>query len=195
MVKDKLFNDAYLCQIKDKNTEKTTHMMAMYFDTPSLGLAGRKMAFRVRFEDKRAIATLKWNGTSDNGLHVRGELNIPVEETFHLQPNVEVFRESEIYEEIKRAVGSEDMVNIVDMDYVRREVKLDTGKSISVLSYDEGIISTASGQCPISEVEIELYSGDGDDMVSLGRQLECKYNLIPDDTSKLQKGLSLLKKQ
>ena len=63
---------------------------------------------------------------------------------------------------------------------------------VDVLSFDEGEIRTAGGTAPISEVEVELYSGDQDDMIALGKELAAKYNLTPGNKSKYQRGLELL---
>ena len=52
----------------------------------------------------------------------------------------------------------------------------------------------AKGEAPIAELEIELYSGDQEDMLLLGEELAAKYNLLTCDTSKFQKGLALLAK-
>ena len=67
-----------------------------------------------------------------------------------------------------------------------REVRVDTGVSISVLSVDEGEIKTLNGDIPILELEIELYAGDKDDMIALGRKLEEKYHLKRGNRSKFQ---------
>ena len=69
---------------------------------------------------------------------------------------------------------------------------MDTGVSISVLSVDEGEIKTLNGDIPILELEIELYAGDKDDMIALGRKLEEKYHLKRGNRSKFQCGLELL---
>ena len=60
-------------------------------------------------------------------------------------------------------------------------------------SLDDGVIRTANGEVPIAELEIELYSGDQEDMVRLGEELAAKYNLAAGDCSKFQKGLALLR--
>lgn len=51
---------------------------------------------------------------------------------------------------------------------------------------------TPKGQAPVAELEIELFSGDQDDMIALGRELAAKYNLTPGNKSKFQVGLELI---
>jgi len=84
------------------------------------------------------------------------------------------------------------LMPVMEMEFVRKQMHVDTGKSISVVSCDEGEIRTAVGSAPISEVEVELYSGDQEDMIALGRELAAKYNLQAGNKSKFQRGLELL---
>lgn len=191
-LKDAIFNDKYIQKIMDEGSEAVIPMRAIYVDTADGALMEKEMAFRARFEGSKCVATLKWGGSAEDGLHVRGELNVAVEEDFADNPTIEVFKGSEIYEEIAAAVGDEKLVPVMEMDYVRREARVDTGYSISVLSVDEGKIKTAKGDLPILELEIELYTGDKEDMIALGRKLEEKYRLKRGNRSKYQRGLELL---
>lgn len=97
-----------------------------------------------------------------------------------------------MYGDIEAAVGDKPLKPIMNIDCLRRQISVDTGKSISVVSLDIGTILTDTATAPITELEIELYSGDEDDMISLGRELASKYNLIPENKSKFQRGLELL---
>ena len=45
---------------------------------------------------------------------------------------------------------------------------------------------------PISEMEIELYSGEEEDMKALGDDVAEKYGLIAENTSKFKRGLDLM---
>ena len=89
-------------------------------------------------------------------------------------------------------MADKKLVPVMEMDYVRKAIQVDTGKSISVVSLDEGTIHTSKGDSDILEVEVELYSGDQEDMVALGGELAAKYNLVASDKSKYQRGLELL---
>ncbi len=192
IAKERIFNDKHLTEIKDPDFDETIEMKAVYMDTAQKDLMKKEMAFRVRKEGERLVATLKWGGSAKEGLHVRGELNVPVDEQFLQSPSVDVFKGSEIYEEIKVAAGDKPLQNVMEMDFTRKLIRVDTGKSISVISLDEGWIRTIGGNAPISELEIEFYSGDQDDMIALGLELAVKYNLQPSDKSKYQRGLELL---
>ena len=190
--RDKIFNDKHLQEISEGSEIETIPMKAIYFDTEEKDLLKKEMAYRVRYEDGRIIATLKWGGSAEDGLHMRGELNVPVDRDFVKNPDITVFQESAIYEEILQAAGEKKLIPVMEMEFVRKQVQIDTGKSISVVSYDEGEIRTAGGSAPISELEIELYSGDQQDMIRLGTELATRYNLKAGNKSKFQRGLELL---
>lgn len=191
-LKDEIFNDKHILKIKDEGSEAVTPMRAVYMDTEDAALRKKEMAFRVRFEGTKIVATLKWGGSAEAGLHVRGELNVAVDEAFAEEPSLDVFKGSEIYDEIAEAAGDKKLVSVMEMSYIRKELRVDTGLSIDVISLDEGEIMTKNGSLPILELEIELYTGDKDDMLALGKKLEERYRLLPGDKSKYRRGLELL---
>lgn len=190
--RDHLLGDAHLREIAGEGKIEKIPMEAEYFDTPDRALLKKGIAFRVRQEGAHMVATLKWGGSAENGLHIRGELNVPVDEAFAQKPCMEIFRGSENYEEICQAVGDWPLEPVMRMSFLRQQLRVDTGKSICVVSYDEGEIQTICGSAPISELEIELYSGEQKDMLALGEELAQKYNLQAGNKSKYQRGLELL---
>lgn len=192
LTRERILQDDHLRKLAGEEALEVIPMKAVYYDTEEKDLLKKMYAFRVRYEDTRPVATMKWGGGAEEGLHQRGELNVTVNEVFSECPNVDIFKGSEIYEEIAEAVGEKPLIPVMEMEFVRKQMHVDTGKSISVVSFDEGEIRTAGGTAPISEVEVELYSGDQDDMIALGKELAAKYNLTPGNKSKYQRGLELL---
>jgi len=192
IARERILQDHHLQKLADENTLETIPMKAVYFDTEDKDLLKMKFAFRVRYEDGRPVATMKWGGGVEDGLHRRGELNVTVNEEFVQCPDMGIFRGSEIYEELTELVAEKPMIPVMEMEFVRKQMHVDTGRSISVVSLDEGEIRTAGGSAVISELEVELYSGDQEDMIALGRELAAKYNLQAGEKSKYQRGLELL---
>lgn len=192
IARERILQDYHLQKLADENTLETIPMKAVYYDTEQKDLLKMQFAFRVRYEDGRPVATMKWGGGVEDGLHRRGELNVTVNEEFVKNPDMNIFRGSEIYEKLVEAVGEKPLMPVMEMEFVRRQLHVDTGKSISVVSLDEGEIRTTGGNAVISELEVELYSGDQEDMISLGRELASKYNLQNGEKSKYQRGLELL---
>ena len=192
LAKDRILNDKHLLEIKDSSCDETIQMKAVYFDTEEGDLRRLQIALRARFENEKVVVTLKWKGSAKDGLHVRGELNVLSDTGYLEHPTVDIFKGSEIYDELLAAVSDKKLMPVMEMDYVRKAIQVDTGKSISVVSLDEGTIHTSKGDDEILEVEVELYSGDQEDMVALGGELAAKYNLETSDKSKYQRGLELL---
>ncbi|MGN0659988.1 MAG: inorganic triphosphatase [Emergencia sp.] len=191
---DRIFEDPYLEKIKDRKTEEEIEMHAVYFDTEDRRLYREGIAFRVRKEGSKVVATLKWNGSSEDGMHKREEINVPVsdEEKLHT-PDIRIFDQSEMCEVLTRVVGQRQLMPLMDIYFRRRQVRVDTGRSICELSVDRGKIVCCGKTAPISELEIELYSGEEEDMKALGDKVCEKYHLKAEDTSKYKRGLDLMK--
>ncbi len=212
-----IFADEEIQQIMDAGSEEIIPMDAIYLDTADGALRKKGIAFRVRQEGSQPVATLKWGGKQEAGLHVRGELNVSVSEDFVKSPSLAIFQGSDIYEELAEIVARAEttgepaqeavvgrteggtasqsaprLIPVMEMKFTRRQVRLDTGLSISEMSLDEGEIITINGTEPILELEIELYAGDQEDMIALGGRLEEKYHLKKGLASKFQRGLALL---
>ena len=90
------------------------------------------------------------------------------------------------------AAGGKKLLPLMEVEFLRRQLMVDTGRSIDVVSLDLGQVKTPQGSSDIAELEIELYSGEREDMLALGSRLAAKYNLKMCDISKFQRGLALL---
>jgi triphosphatase len=167
-------------------------MHAVYFDTEDFDFRNRGIAYRIRQEDDRCTATIKWDIDVSGGLHRREEFNLVVnDERFAEHPDIEIFVSSDAYDVLKDAAGSKKLVPTISMDYQRRQFKVDTGKSISCISIDEGVIHHVDGHIvPVSELEIEWYYGDEDDFMALAKRVQEKYGLKTEDRSKLQRAFN-----
>ena len=58
----------------------------------------------------------------------------------------------------------------------------------------QGVYLTNYGKEPIFEVELELFSGETEELVELGEQLQEKYGLEVQELSKYARGIELIKK-
>lgn len=166
-------------------------MDALYYDTSDLRLSRRKMAYRVRKENGVSVATLKWGGKEEAGLHIRGEINIPLTED-KLKTGIEVFSGEEIYNLLKETIEDRPLLPVMEVKCLRRQVMVHREKSESILSYDKGEIITSKGRAPVSELEIELYRGNEADLMEFGGEIKALYGLKEGKKSKFQVGLELL---
>ena len=79
------------------------------------------------------------------------------------------------------------------MEFLRKELTADIGEGgRAILSYDEGKIIAGGKETAISEVEVELYEGNEENLTAFGEKLVEKYGLEPPNKSKHARGLKLL---
>ena len=168
---------------------ETIDMHAAYFDTEDFDLRNKGIAYRIRQEDDRCTVTIKWDVNVKEGLHRREEFNLVVnDERFAENPNIDIFVSSDAYDVLLEAAGDKKLVPTITMDYQRKQFKVDTGRSISCVSLDEGVIHHIDGHTvPVSELEIEWYYGAEEDFMDLADRIQKKYGLVTEDRSKLQR--------
>ncbi|MBF1351598.1 MAG: CYTH domain-containing protein [Mogibacterium diversum] len=90
---DKIINDSMLDDYVDRNALEVIDMKAVYFDTDDLDLRKAGIAYRVRYENDRITATVKWDNKVEDGLHSREEFNLVInDERFAMEPDIEAFK-------------------------------------------------------------------------------------------------------
>lgn len=188
-----IWEDEYLTSIEEKDSREKVYMKASYFDTDDYILSKNDIAFRVRMEGSRIVASLKWKGASKDGLHTREEINVPVnDEACFIAPDPEIFKESDIGRDMIALVAGKPLHSLLETRFLRSKMRIDTGKSICEVAIDEGEIVTDFGNVPICEMEIELFTGEQEDVLQIGRTLAEKYGLTAENRSKYARGLKLL---
>ena len=175
-------------EISDDKVE-IINMRADYFDTKDMDFRHNGIAYRIRHENDRMVATIKWDKDVHDGLHVREEFNLVVSDELYAEnPDIKIFETSDAYEVLHQAAGEKKLYKTIDMQYERKQFKVDTGKSISCISVDKGIVHHEDGhELPILELEIEWYYGDEEDFKKLASSIKEKYQLVPENVSKLQR--------
>jgi triphosphatase len=188
-----IWEDEHLHAIAEVDSREKVYMKAAYFDTEDMILSKNDIAFRVRVEGSRIVASLKWNGESTKGLHIREEINVPVDdEACFISPDPSIFKESEPGRAMIKILAGRQLHNVLETRFLRRKMKIDSGTSICEVAVDTGEIITDHGNEPICELEIELFSGDEKAVKEIGGILAEKYGLEPEDRSKYARGLRLL---
>ena len=181
---NELFADA-----EEADSRETLNIDAKYFDTDSFDLAENEVAYRIRREGEHLVAALKWKGHSEDGLHVREEINVPVQSD---EPDLDTFHESSIGCEVCKFAEGKELKCILQTSCIRRKFRIDTGTGLFELSLDSGEIVTECGIQPINEVEIELFSGETEELIEIGKVLQSKYGLTEEDRSKYYRGLLMI---
>lgn len=190
---DEILDDELVKAVQDEGSFETIDMLAVYYDTPDRKLTKEGIALRVRREGEYYVATMKDKGNSIEGMHKRKEINVRLsDEEMISSPDVTIFKESDAYEQLLSIAGKGKLSPVLSMEFERRQVRIDTGGAISVLSFDDGKIEAGEKVLPIMEMEIELYSGSEEELLGYGRKIADKFGLQPEDRSKFVRGYDLL---
>jgi triphosphatase len=189
---ESIWRDSLLTEIEEAGSRKELIFKSAYFDTEDGVLAKNDMAFRVRLEGARVIASLKSHGKNEGALHEREEINVPIDgATCLITPDPNIFNESEIGRQMVSLIGEKTIASIMEVGFLRRSVRVDIGESIVEAAIDIGEIVADAGASPICELELELFSGNHDDLFRLGKIISERHALIPEERSKYARGLML----
>jgi inorganic triphosphatase YgiF len=189
-----IWEDDFLKSMEEKGSRESIYMKAAYFDTADFILAKNRIAFRIRKEGDRVMGTLKWRdkGVGISGLYMREEINVPVkDEACFLSPDPSIFKESREGADLIEVLDGAPLICIFETNFYRKKLRIDSGETICEISLDEGEVVADGGRIPISELEIELFSGKQEDMMKIGERIVEKYGLAPELSSKYAKGKSL----
>ena len=192
---DSLLSDPWIAGHAEDDEPETVRMKAAYFDTPDLTLIKHNIAFRIRSEGERTLATLKWRDDDDGigGLYIRSEINIPIsDKTCFFAPDPSIFKESLEGRDLLDIIDGKPLENIIDMIFTRKRIRIDYGESILELALDEGVVVAGADSTQFRELEIEIYSGRKEDLLDTGNLIAKKYGLEPELKTKFARGIELL---
>lgn len=193
---EEIWEDPVLYAACNLETRESVCMSAIYFDTRDSILARSGMSLRIRREGEHSVLSIKNKGITENGLHRRDENNMPytgeVDENTVFRPDRDMLAESELGSSLLKLIDDRDLYPVIHMNYLRRRFRMDSGDSFVEVAIDTGEISTETASIPVCELEIELYSGDVDDMIAFGNRLADRYGIEREDITKYARGLELL---
>ena len=145
---------------------------SIYYDTPRQELRHAGVALRLRRDGGRWLQTLKAEGAPHAGLASRAEWELPVRGR-RLQPGAFPG------EEIRRRTGihlarlAPRLRPVFETRFTRRSGILKiSGNATAELAIDRGRIIAGRRREPISEVELELVSGDTGALLRFAQELE-----------------------
>lgn len=170
-------------------------LVNIYFDTPQLTLASSKSALRLRRTPDGWLQTFKTVGTATNGLHSRHEWEMPVAGAkLEIDAMLSACDEPTAADALKQAAPS--LIDLFSTNFTRTLWLLDTDGAQIEAAVDQGdVLADVDGEtrrAPISEIELELKSGDEAALHSLAAELGKRITgLAPDDISKAQRGYRL----
>lgn len=163
----------------------TQTLYSVYYDTPELELRNHAMALRLRRIGTQWIQTLKGGGGVEAGLHRRNEWEMPV-------------RSEAIDLDALEAVGgkvptgaAKQLAPVFVTDF-SRDVRILRFEGAEIeLGLDSGEIRAKGKTRQISELELELKSGDPGQLFKIALALADIVPLQVEDTSKAEYGYRL----
>jgi triphosphatase len=143
----------------------TETLVSTYFDTPDFALHQRGASLRVRAKGEQRIQTLKQSGSVRAGLFTRGEYETAVSGE---HPELDLLNARIPADcsaaKLLRGIDLEGKLAPVFVTKVARTVhllRLPEGAEVE-LALDEGSVDAGNLNAPISELELELKSGEPD---------------------------------
>lgn len=164
---------------------RTQKLYSIYYDTDDLALRHHAMALRLRRVGSLFVQTLKGGGQVSAGLHQRNEWEMPVAAE---QLDFDALKASGgvlphgVCGRLQPVFVTDFSRNIRTLDYEGAQIEL---------CMDSGEIRAGQSSCPISELELELKSGDPKQLFKLALALLDIVPLQVEHTSKAAYGYLL----
>lgn len=161
-------------------------LRSIYFDTANLDLRKRRIALRVRKGRGAPQMGMKWPPTSE-GPFSRKEIEVHVSA---MQPDIRQFDEN-IADEIERCIEGRPLEPQFETMIKRRTRNIKLGRSKIEVAFDEGAVIAGDRRLPISEIELELKSGEEIELYDLAIRLVETLPLGLEVMSKAERGFML----
>ncbi|MGC2039703.1 CYTH domain-containing protein [Paraburkholderia caledonica] len=177
------------------NEGRAIKLSNIYFDTPQLTLAASKSALRLRHTPDGWLQTFKTVGSAANGLHSRHEWEMPVAgEALEIDALLRECDEPAAAQALREAAPQ--LIELFRTDFTRTLWQVSVDGSEVEAAIDQGnVLAEVNGElrrAPISEIELELKSGDEAALHALSSELGKRIaGLAPENISKAQRGYQL----
>ena len=169
-------------------SRETVQLVNIYYDTPDLALHKRGVAMRLRRQGRLWLQTVKCAGVSAAGLSRRPEWEVPYRGQFDFSAIAdEPLRKWLMRPKITGRIGP---VFETSFHRITWRFEPEPGRA-TLLMLDRGWISAAGKREKISEVEIELATGDVASLFRLAQSLSATLSMMPALRSKAERGYRL----
>ncbi|MFA6970804.1 MAG: CHAD domain-containing protein [Gallionella sp.] len=167
---------------------ETRRLHNIYYDTPTLDLHKSKMALRLRRVGGKWLQTLKGGGQVKAGMHQRFEWEVPVPSAKLDFSNLD----TSVWDEHLPPAWRDSLQPVFVTDFYRSSRLLDWQGAIIEVCMDHGEVKTSDLSSPICEVELELKSGEPQQLFELAQAILAVVSFELEEVSKAEKGFRLL---
>jgi len=166
----------------------TQQLINLYYDTPALDLHARGIALRLRKQGRTWLQTVKCAGSSAAGLTSRPEWETPYAGHFDFS----VIDAKPVRRWLERPRIGSRIAPLFETNFRRTTWRFEPSPGcVVLLMLDRGWIAAKGKLATISEVEIELASGDVNALFKLATTLAERLALVPAILSKAERGYRL----
>jgi triphosphatase len=167
---------------------RTVQLFSVYYDTPQGELKNHGFGLRLRRQGARWVQTLKADGRVEGGLHQRPEWEVPC-----AGPELDfaALAETDAVELVARLRERLQPVFVTEFTRTTHVLQPAFDQEL-LLCVDRGEIRTGEAVVPISEIELELRSGERARLFELGLALQEVVPLRLENRSKAERGYALL---
>lgn len=160
----------------------------VYYDTPEQSLRQARVALRIRKAGDQWIQTLKTAGEINaSGLSRRGEWEWPLSGN---QLDLSL-----LSGHLPQQIDPSTLEPLFSTNFKRTTWLVKHERSLIEVALDQGEIFAAPKRVPISEVELELKSGDSDDLLALADRLRQQIPLQVSTISKAERAQRLMERR
>ncbi|MBQ2928489.1 MAG: CYTH domain-containing protein [Oscillospiraceae bacterium] len=175
---------AQIAAIAEKYRDfSTISMETTYYDTPDLKLAFHHWTLRRRLENGESVITFK--RPLDDGSKAEWEVSCDSV----MQGIMDLCRSGADWELMRITAGG--LIPLCGAKFTRRALLLTLPGCTAELALDQGILTGAKGEAPISEVEVELKSGSDQAAAAFAQSLAAEFGLEPEPKSKFARAMLL----
>lgn len=162
-------------------------MKTAYYDAADRRFAARKWTFRHRIEGEKSIVCVK---TPTEDFHTRGEWQVEADRIdLHA---VEALLLAGAPKELVYLYGAGDVAAFCGAEFTRKSCMLRFADgSLAELAGDHGILHGSTEKVPFTELELELYEGNPDEMLAFVDYLKAQYSLSEQPLSKIARAMKL----
>ena len=177
--------DLLLDSLEGVQSKLSTRLVNTYFDTPSRAVHRAGRTLRIRRDGDRWIQTLKRSAQQGaGGLSKRSEWEWDIQ-----SQDLDLNRLADL---LPKTINLSTLAPLFSTDFERKIWLLDFHGSQIVAFIDLGLITASGASEPISEIELEIKSGDISTLLSLAKYLVAQIPLRVGVLSKAGRAAHLL---